>query len=501
MVGGQQSARSLVASGRAVPPRRPRRPAARSRACAAPHGPRAGRARDRLMRDSRGRSARTCRSTRRRCASSSRCLPSSRPARGAASAPSVPGATRCRPPGSPRRHGRSGMPASALGLLPRRLLPGCRCRRPARRAGGQPQGRRRGQGARRRRAWCWWWARCPARSPGKPASQGHRPGPRPGARRHRRHPGVRQERRHAARHRAAASHAGRRARLHQHAGAGARHLRCARPGAAPARSAWRSTSITCWWDPKLEARSPAPARKRLLAYHVCDWLVPTRDLLNDRGMMGDGIIELQKGARPGSRPPATRAPSRSRSSPTAGGPPRRGGAGHLRRALQVGGVVHLEPREAGRGRGALSFPAGGPMDAPPTDPALLSATELVALYRAKKLSPWKPLRPRWRASSGSTRSSMRTAISMPRARWPRQGSRRRAGRAGNPKGLVDGVPVGVKDNIHVAGMPSRFGSRLTPDSPQKIDRPRWRDSRSKAPSCWARPPCPSTAGRRRATAR
>src|SRR5581483_3894220 len=31
-----------------------------------------------------------------------------------------------------------------------------------------------------------------------------------------------------------------------------------------------------------------------LAYHVCDWLVPTRDLLNDRGMMGDGIIELRK---------------------------------------------------------------------------------------------------------------------------------------------------------------------------------------------------------------
>ena len=34
--------------------------------------------------------------------------------------------------------------------------------------------------------------------------------------------------------------------------------------------------------------------KRLLAYHVCDWLTPTRDLLNDRGMMGDGVIELKK---------------------------------------------------------------------------------------------------------------------------------------------------------------------------------------------------------------
>ena len=50
-----------------------------------------------------------------------------------------------------------------------------------------------------------------------------------------------------------------------------------------------------WWDPKLEAQiARGGARRRLLAYHVCDWLVPTRDLLNDRGMMGDGVIELRR---------------------------------------------------------------------------------------------------------------------------------------------------------------------------------------------------------------
>jgi sugar phosphate isomerase/epimerase len=49
-----------------------------------------------------------------------------------------------------------------------------------------------------------------------------------------------------------------------------------------------------WWDPKLEAQIARAGKKRLLAYHVCDWLVPTRDLLNDRGMMGDGIVELRK---------------------------------------------------------------------------------------------------------------------------------------------------------------------------------------------------------------
>jgi sugar phosphate isomerase/epimerase len=49
-----------------------------------------------------------------------------------------------------------------------------------------------------------------------------------------------------------------------------------------------------WWDPKLEAQINRAGRERLLAYHVCDWLVPTRDLLNDRGMMGDGVVQLRK---------------------------------------------------------------------------------------------------------------------------------------------------------------------------------------------------------------
>lgn len=49
-----------------------------------------------------------------------------------------------------------------------------------------------------------------------------------------------------------------------------------------------------WWDPKLEQQIERAGKERLLAYHVCDWLTPTRDLLNDRGMMGDGIVELKK---------------------------------------------------------------------------------------------------------------------------------------------------------------------------------------------------------------
>jgi sugar phosphate isomerase/epimerase len=47
-----------------------------------------------------------------------------------------------------------------------------------------------------------------------------------------------------------------------------------------------------WWDPNL-AKEIARAGKTILAYHVNDWLVPTTDLLLDRGMMGDGVIDLR----------------------------------------------------------------------------------------------------------------------------------------------------------------------------------------------------------------
>ncbi len=48
-----------------------------------------------------------------------------------------------------------------------------------------------------------------------------------------------------------------------------------------------------WWDPALET-AIARARGRIFGLHVCDWLVPTRDLVFDRGMMGDGIIDLPR---------------------------------------------------------------------------------------------------------------------------------------------------------------------------------------------------------------
>jgi len=47
-----------------------------------------------------------------------------------------------------------------------------------------------------------------------------------------------------------------------------------------------------WWDPDLDHQI-ARAGSRILAFHICDWLVPTTDLLLDRGMMGDGVIDIR----------------------------------------------------------------------------------------------------------------------------------------------------------------------------------------------------------------
>jgi sugar phosphate isomerase/epimerase len=48
-----------------------------------------------------------------------------------------------------------------------------------------------------------------------------------------------------------------------------------------------------WWDFELMAQIERAGKSRLLAFHVCDWLVPTKDILNDRGMMGDGVIDIK----------------------------------------------------------------------------------------------------------------------------------------------------------------------------------------------------------------
>jgi sugar phosphate isomerase/epimerase len=48
-----------------------------------------------------------------------------------------------------------------------------------------------------------------------------------------------------------------------------------------------------WWDPELYDEL-ARTGDRLVGFHVSDWLVPSTNVLMNRGMMGDGVIELRR---------------------------------------------------------------------------------------------------------------------------------------------------------------------------------------------------------------
>jgi len=47
-----------------------------------------------------------------------------------------------------------------------------------------------------------------------------------------------------------------------------------------------------WWDPQLRAQIERAGEKRLLAFQLSDWLLASKDVVADRGMMGDGVIDL-----------------------------------------------------------------------------------------------------------------------------------------------------------------------------------------------------------------
>jgi sugar phosphate isomerase/epimerase len=50
-----------------------------------------------------------------------------------------------------------------------------------------------------------------------------------------------------------------------------------------------------WWDPDLEQQLMRCGQNdNLYAFHICDWMSPTVDLLNDRGLMGEGCIPINK---------------------------------------------------------------------------------------------------------------------------------------------------------------------------------------------------------------
>jgi sugar phosphate isomerase/epimerase len=50
-----------------------------------------------------------------------------------------------------------------------------------------------------------------------------------------------------------------------------------------------------WWDPQLKKEvERCGANGHLTSFHICDWMVPTVDMLNDRGLMGEGCINVRE---------------------------------------------------------------------------------------------------------------------------------------------------------------------------------------------------------------
>jgi aspartyl-tRNA(Asn)/glutamyl-tRNA(Gln) amidotransferase subunit A len=103
--------------------------------------------------------------------------------------------------------------------------------------------------------------------------------------------------------------------------------------------------------------------------------------------------------------------------------------------------------------------------------AFLPAAELIARYRRKALSPLETV------DAVLDQVDRHDGVVNAWCCLDREGARRSAREsearwmAGAPRGLLDGVAVGIKDNLLVAGMPTRFGSRLTAEAPAAQDAP------------------------------
>jgi sugar phosphate isomerase/epimerase len=72
-----------------------------------------------------------------------------------------------------------------------------------------------------------------------------------------------------------------------------REARCLAEAFDPATVGIVADVYHIWWDPEVYDEL-AHAAGRLVGFHVSDWLVPMENVLMNRGMMGDGVIELRK---------------------------------------------------------------------------------------------------------------------------------------------------------------------------------------------------------------
>jgi aspartyl-tRNA(Asn)/glutamyl-tRNA(Gln) amidotransferase subunit A len=105
-----------------------------------------------------------------------------------------------------------------------------------------------------------------------------------------------------------------------------------------------------------------------------------------------------------------------------------------------------------------------------TDPALMSAEQLLALYARRRLSPVEALQAILERVARYNPWVNAFAMLNPRA-LAEAGASEARWSAGRPMGPLDGVPVTVKDLLNVHGMPTRRGSKTTDSTPAAEDAP------------------------------
>ena len=131
------------------------------------------------------------------------------------------------------------------------------------------------------------------------------------------------------------------------------------------------------------------------------------------------------------------------------------------------------------------------------DIAFLPATRLLELYRAKELSPVSVMADtlarleRYESALNAfvlyDPDSALAASRESEARWHR----------GEPRGLLDGIPVALKDTLLTRGWPRLVGSRtISPHRPGPRTPRLWRGCAIPARCSSARPPRRNSAGRR-----
>ncbi len=105
-----------------------------------------------------------------------------------------------------------------------------------------------------------------------------------------------------------------------------------------------------------------------------------------------------------------------------------------------------------------------------TDPALMTADDLLTLYARGTLSPTEALQAVISRIARLNGQVNAFAVMNPHA-LAAAGESASRWRTGRPLGPLDGVPVTVKDLIDIAGFPTRRGSRLTDPAPVSEDAP------------------------------